>query len=1080
MTRINTNLLQKVSLCRQFPSLWIFKTCFACIFHTFATPRQLAQYVIAMCFVVFPTQAAVYTFSDGSSTLPAGCNIVSTGNYSCGVLTLAVGDTIIIGDTKPATITFTGAFTTAKDNLINSAGVASDLSIIMIGVLTLGVDSVLNANVNATAAVNLGIGSTLSGYIDTVSATSTANVTGIVTLGANSSVGSYIRTDAGAVTVGSSSSVDGSISTTAGVVTILLNVSVAGPISTTLGAVNIEGSSTISGGITTEAGVVTLTTDVKVGGDIRTVAGGITIGDRSSTCGSVISTGAGVVTLTNDVEVGGDISTVAGAITVGNGSTVGGNIIPSGAGVVTLTGVLVGGKVITGAGAINMTNTQVGGKVETGAGVIALTGSRVRGTVISTSNAAVTLTNSVDEDTSLIITIPTARGCPTTSEFSHIQIEHDGVGSTCAVESFTIKACADATCSTLVDSGNITAVLTPFGTAISIDASGQVTLPVSSLEAGVKILSATSISPAPTTLTTTCLNTTTNIASCSLLVSACADGGFACLENGVNSSWDANARKPLYTKLVNTDFRIDIAALKSDGTLETSYVAVGAVAKTVKFELVEGSATNVCADLTAISSTVLENQSFSDTDLGRITTNMKVTKAYSNLRCRVTDVTQTPNVTTCSTDSFAVRPLRFVVSSSNANADDNGANTTASTKIKAGTSFNLIADTSTIGYNGTPLIGTNAVEAHSGANTNGVLTGGFNPADATNGKAISGSFTYNDVGYFRLSANTLTDKVFTTVDQSNNDCTDDFSNSLSDGKYGCKIGNIVDTNYFGRFYPDHFDVAVVPGCNVNDFTYSAQPFKVIVTAKNGLVPSTTTSNYNDSDTPSFAQQVVLSDANNITQGVLSPVNMTANAFSMGVANPTPAFTFNNAATAPMIIALRAIDSDDVSSSGYESAATNTIRSGRVRLLNAYGSEILDLPMTMRAEYWLNAINGWQINTDDTCTDVTLSFATMSAVDITEKTCVQDTGANDNSGEACTDAAPAARQYKKVGLNDFQGNFNLWLKAPGTIGSISVTAEVPSWLKYSWTGTAATNPKGLASFGISKLGSNKMVYRQELY
>lgn len=1060
MTRFDCSLLHSLDLCRQLLTSWYFKISRRFVFYILATQHWLVRCAAILCFVVFPTQAADYTFSDGSSTLPAGCTIVSTGNYSCGVLTLAVGDSIIIEDTKPATIKFTGAFTTAKGNLINSAGVASDLSIIMIGVLTLGVDSVLNANVNATAAVNLGIGSSLSGYIDTRSATSTANVTGIVTLAANSSVGSYIKTDAGAVTVGSSSSVDGSISTTAGVVTILLNVSVAGPISTTLGAVNVEGSSTIGGGITTEAGVVTLTTDVKVGGDIRTVAGGITIGDRSSTCGSVISTGAGVVTLTYDVEIGGDISTVAGAITVSNGSTVGGNIIPSGAGVVTLTGVLVGGKVETGAGAINLTS------------------SRVRGTVEATGAGVVTLTNSVAEDTTLVI--PAARACPITSKFNHIQIEHDGAGSTCAIESFTIKACADATCSTLVDSGDITAVLEPFGAAINIGVSGQITLSLPSLASGVKILSTTSISPTPTTLTTTCLNTTTNIASCSLPVSACASGGFACLENGVNSPWDANARKPLYTKLVNTDFRMDIAALKSDGTLETSYVAVGAVAKTVKFELVEGSAANVCADLTAVSSTVLENQSFSDTDLGRITTNMQVTKAYSNLRCRVTDVTQTPNVTTCSTDSFAVRPLGFVVSSFNANADDNGANTTASPKIKAGTSFSLMADTSTIGYNGTPLIGTNAVEAHSGANTNGVLTGGFNPADATNGKAISSSFTYSDIGYFRLGANTLTDKVFTTVDQSNNDCTDDFSNSLSNGKYGCKIGNTVDTNYFGRFYPDHFDVAVVPGCDINDFTYSAQPFKVIVTAKNGLVPSTITSNYNDSDTPSFAQQVVLFDANSITEGILSPVNVTANAFSMGVANPTPAFTFSNAATVPMTIALRAIDSDDVSSSGYESAATNTIRSGRVRLLNAYGSEILDLPMTMRVEYWLNAIDGWQINTDDTCTDVTVSFAAMSTVDITEKTCVQDTGANDNSGEACIDAGPAVKQYKKVGLNDFQGNFNLWLKAPGTTGSISVTAEVPSWLKYSWTGTAATNPKGIASFGLSKLGSNKMVYRQELY
>lgn len=1061
MTRLNSSLLYSSGLCTQLLTALRFKIYCRFVLFTLAARRWLVQGISILCFVVFPTQAMDYTFSDGSTTLPAGCSITSTGNYSCGVLTLAIGDSIIIEDTKPATITFTGAFTTAKDNLINSAGVASDLSIIMTGVLTLGVDSVLNANVNATAAVNLGIGSTLSGYIDTVSATSTANVTGIVTLGANSSVGSYIRTDAGAVTAGSSSSVDGSILTAAGVVTILLNVSVAGPISTTLGAVNVEGSSTIGGGITTEAGVVTLTTDIKVGGDIRTVAGGITIGDRSSTCGSVISTGAGVVTLTNDVEVGGDISTVAGAITVGNGSTVGGNIIPSGAGVVTLTGVLVGGKVETGAGAINLTS------------------SRVRGTVLATGAGVVTLTSSVAEDTTLVI--PAAHACPITSQFHHIQIEYDGAGSTCAVKNFKVKACVDAACNTLADSGDVTAILEPFGSTINIGVSGWATLSVTPSVAGFTTLFATSVSPAAASSTTVCLNTTTNLTDCSLLVSACASGGFACLENGVHSSWDAAARKPLYTKLVNTNFIVDIVALKSDGTLETNYVNNGGIAKAVMFELVDGSGDGACVGRTAIGPSISQTLSFSDSDLGRKTASIRVTEAYTNLRCRLTDINQVPAAVNCSTDNFAVRPLGFTVNSTNANADDNGQNTTASPKIKAGASFNLTADTSTAGYNGTPLIDTSAVEAHSGASTNGALSGEFNAADAATGIASGSSFTYSDVGYFRMGAHALTDNIFTMVDQSDNDCTDDFSNTLNGGKYGCKISNIANTSYFGRFYPDHFDVVVAPGCT-DGFTYSAQPFTVMVTAKNGIVPSTITSNYGGSALPNFAQIVTLSDINNVAEGFLSPTIINASAFSMGVANPIPAFTFNNVATAPVIIKLHAVDTDYVSSSGYESEATNTIRSGRIRLLNAYGSEILDLPMTMRAEYWQNATNGWQTHTADTCTDATLSFSAVLPTDITSNTCVLDTGSSSgNSNKGCSIAASSDKQYAEAGVNDFMGNFNLWLKASGfgNSGSIVVTAIVPAWLRYNWTGLVA-NPKGLASFGVSKSDSSKIVHRQERY
>jgi hypothetical protein len=340
--------------------------------------------LFSLLLVGLPAQAANYVFSDGSSNLPAGCTYVSPGIYSCGVLTLGAGDTISIGGTKPATITFTGALTTGSDNLINAGGLTSELNLVMIGVLNLGVDTIMNANVTASAAVNLGIGSTLDGNLTTASPTTTANVTGIVTLAADSSVSGYILTDAGAVTVGIAGSVGGSITTTAGVVTLGADCGVGGAISTVAGAVNAgDWSRTVGGGITTEAGVVTLTTNVRIDGDIRTIAGGITIGDSSSTCGSVISTGAGVITLTTNVKIGGSISSVAGAITVGSGSRVGGDVIPTGAGVVTLTAVHVGGQVATIAGAITVTDSRIGGSVEaTGAGVVTITNSMVNDTTL--------------------------------------------------------------------------------------------------------------------------------------------------------------------------------------------------------------------------------------------------------------------------------------------------------------------------------------------------------------------------------------------------------------------------------------------------------------------------------------------------------------------------------------------------------------------------------------------------------------------------------------------------------------------------------------------------------------------------
>ena len=357
-------------------------------------------------------QAADYVLSDDLSKLPPGVTIVSPGNYSGGALTLGTGDTISIAGTKPATLTFSGAFTTGASNLINADGLASDLTLVTAGTLNLVGGTTVNANANSKGAVDLGVGSTLGGNLTTASSTPTANTTGVVNLAGNSRVSGYILTDAGAVNVADGASVGnqittqdgvvtlktnvvvgGGISTTAGgvnvgdgssvgnqittqegVVTLTSNVVVDGGISTTAGAVNVGDGNAIGGHITTEDGVVTLKKNVVVDGHIMTIAGGINIDDGSSTCGSVISTGAGVITLTTNITVGGKINSVDGAITVGSGSKVRGDVSPSGAGVVTLTNVMVGGEVASFNGGITVTDSQVGGTVaSSGAGVVVIT-----------------------------------------------------------------------------------------------------------------------------------------------------------------------------------------------------------------------------------------------------------------------------------------------------------------------------------------------------------------------------------------------------------------------------------------------------------------------------------------------------------------------------------------------------------------------------------------------------------------------------------------------------------------------------------------------------------------------------------
>ncbi|MEO3693801.1 DUF6701 domain-containing protein [Roseateles paludis] len=102
--------------------------------------------------------AATYTFP---TSMPGTCS-GSGGTYSCTSLNLSSGDIIVIAGTKPATINIAGnpSLTGVK---INTAGAASDLTLVISGDVNWGTGTDIVGNVRVTNNFNLSNGAKITG-----------------------------------------------------------------------------------------------------------------------------------------------------------------------------------------------------------------------------------------------------------------------------------------------------------------------------------------------------------------------------------------------------------------------------------------------------------------------------------------------------------------------------------------------------------------------------------------------------------------------------------------------------------------------------------------------------------------------------------------------------------------------------------------------------------------------------------------------------------------------------------------------------------------------------------------------------
>jgi len=138
------------------------------------------------------------------------------------------------------------------------------------------------------------------------------------------------------------------------------------------------------------------------------------------------------------------------------------------------------------------------------------------------------------------------------------------------------------------------------------------------------------------------------------------------------------------------------------------------------------------------------------------------------------------------------------------------------------------------------------------------------------------------------------------------------------------------------------------------------------------------------------------------------------------------------------------------------------RYGRLKLANAHGSELLDLPIPIQTQYWDATTSAFVTNSADNCT--TIQSANIALV---------------KTPAGCTTAVSG-----NVSFNAGLGN--LKLSKPGAKCAADITvnlaAELPSkaYLQGKWSGVNYNqNPTARATFGVYK-GSNEFIYLRENY
>lgn len=644
----------------------------------------------------------------------------------------------------------------------------------------------------------------------------------------------------------------------------------------------------------------------------------------------------------------------------------------------------------------------------------------------------------------------------------HLELQHaSGTGLSCAPDAVTVVACQDASCSTRYTSG-VTGTLSSSNlatlwpsTAAFIIPSGQssVSVPFQLPLAGSTTLGVTASLPLAANTRTCnfsgCIYTTADAGLLLSVPNHTAGTSQTLSLRAVRKSDSSTACVAAFAGLARTLLMSCSYANPSTGTLAVVAGNKPLNAGNTAGAACDGSLQSLLLnfDLTGLASTTLVYP-----DAGQVT----VAASYLG-----SNLTSDLGLNLLGSTSFIAAPAKL--SLSNLPTSPIRAGSAFSATVAALNSANVAMpnfgretspgpSTVTLAFTRTAPTGSTA--------SNGVFSGSL--PSFSNGSATASNLSWSEVGSGTLTA-TLAGVT---------------------GYLGSGLVPTVASVNLGRFVPHHFNVAATPACGI--FSYSGQPFTVSVTAMNGLAVPSITTNYDGTGalTPVPAQAVSLSDTAGLA-GSWRNASLAASRFTAGVASlSTPAFTFTDKLTAPQSVVLRATDADGVTSFGGLEPSM-PLRSGRLRLFNAFGNNTSPLAMAVQAHYWSG--KAWVLNSADSCSLVpTTAVATAQFLDHQGKAAsawtTSPTALSVSGGHATlTVQPPPSGRAGSVDLSLNLGSTPLDASCqnshPTTVG-----AGLP-WLRARNGACGTTwdaDPSARATFGVQPAETRRTVHVQEVY